>query len=529
MKKYIFLFFGVLVIGCSIPEKIGIPSWYTNLEFYFMNESFNSEDLELEYENVSIDSLGIVTFEEHSDDSQVFGPIEIQHPDEKETSIALSECSEIAFSGDMELTSFDIIPVIKELPIFDEFELITFDSGIMRVTVFNNTQVWAGDSPNNNPLKVDVMNGLTNEVFETVEFQDNDIPPGYSNFNWFELAGREMPNFVKLRFYGGSRGTDGEVFVDIDDEFIIQVDLEDVTAREVTEARIPDQELDEMSGSFETEISYPIIEGDFDLTGVTTIQLQFSSPISAVVEVDIYAYTTTDSMQLEHNTQEPILLQIQSGITDTTLSSNDYNINDLLETFPETLTYSCIATIGDTTQTYHLHMDNVVQMTIDINGDAEINTNNNSIWVVPTEDDEISISTEDSEDFDEEVYDVIDEATLNFRYLNTSGHEISAHILVADDSLKVFEEILNFDNTDTNKVQLFVIPQLEITEPGIYKNLVFSIEQSELDFFLADSVWIGTRFNVRSEGGGMLSGDISLIGKIGASVLIDENTFGDGE
>jgi hypothetical protein len=531
MKKFFPFIIIIFIFGCTIPENIGMPSWYTNLEFYFMNESFNSEDLELEIENISISEDGVVTFEEQSDDSQDFGPIEIMHPDEKETSIPLSETTDLGVpNGMMDLDAFEMIPVTKSLEQFEEFEEITFHTGTMRVIVLNNTAVWAGNSEEGNPLKVDVINGFTDEVIETNEFHNNDIAPfGGTSFNEFDLEGKVMPNFFRLRFYGGSRGTDGNVFVDFDEEFDIQVELEGVTARAVTGARIPDQTLEHIVGDFDTDIPYPIIEGDFDLVGEITINLQFSSPIPANVEIGFFSEKGTTSVQLQHSTEDTIFIQIDSGITDVVLSSNEYNINDLLEIMPDSLRYDFIPTIGDTTQTYNLHMDNEVEMNIVVNGNVEMSTNDDWIWVVPTDEDEYVINSENTEDFDEDVYNAFSEGILTFSYLNTTGHKLGAHVLVSDDSLNVAEEILHFSNTDADKVQLFEIPELDITEPGIRKELEFTVEQGELDFFLADSIWVGMRFHVYSVGGDLLSGDVSLIGKVGATILVDKDTFGDGE
>ena len=392
------------------------------------------------------------------------------------------------------------------------------------MTIVNNTIIWGGDSPHNNPLKVDLINGENDALVETVEFMNEDIPPlGGSNFRTFDLAGKTMPNFFKLKMYGGSRGTDGQpATIDTDATFDILVELENVSASHVSGAKIPSQSIDDISGTLNMSVPYPIIVGDFDLVGESEIKIDYTSPIPAEMILHFTSVSDTEQVELQHITNDTIRVNIGAGTTSVLLSANEYNINNFLEILPDYINYTFEASIGDTSQVYELDMQDEITMEISINGDLQIQTQAEGIWAMPAENDLPMITTEDTKDFDHKIYDSFRRGALIFEYTNTTGYELAADILVADDSIKIAEEMYNFTTTDTSKVQLFQIPKLEITasDPQEFE---FSIEQNDLDFFLADSVYVGTRVFIYSTGIESFSGEVSMIGKVKLKILIDEN------
>ncbi len=105
--------------------------------------------------------------------------------------------------------------------------------------------------------------------------------------------------------------------------------------------------------------------------------------------------------------------------------------------------------------------------------------------------------------------------------------ELGFDLLVSDDSTNVLEEVFNFENPDSTKVQMFRVPLMEETTDSTYGEYELNITQEQLDFFLADSVYIIPRINISSEGAQPWTGGITIQGDLSIEVFISNELFED--
>ncbi len=538
-KKVLPILFILFLIGCSIPDEFGIPSWTTQFRLIFLHDTYDAEAI--------ADTVGsfvangdTLQFYESTEDFQTVGDIEIADTEIKNTNFVLGDFvpPEIAALNGLPVSNlpnypFITIPfgIIKTFDPFDEYEEIKFMEGFLELSITNNTVFWLGDSLDGNPLIINVLDGNGDPLVENVVFPDI-APEGGAGSQMINLqTGEPFPNEIQLQLTGEGDITENASAI-IDTSASIQLDIQiiDIQADWVTQAMIPSQEIEIISGYIEADLPQPVIveEDSFCFNGYSAIIFNIVSPAPAVAVFELVSKKSGVQVPLVHNEGDSITISISEGLTEFMLTSENYNINEMLQIIPDGFDYEFNTLIGDNTVIDSLNHADSIGVDIEIIADVQIYTfEEEGIWIIPLENGEIEISEEDVSDFDDAIYNAFKYGRVIFKYWNTSGMELGFDLLVSDDSTNVLEEIFNFENPDSTKVQMFRIPLMEITTDSTYGEYELNITQDQLDFFLADSVYIVPRINISSEGAQPWTGGITIQGDLSIEVFISSELFED--
>jgi hypothetical protein len=538
-KKVLPILFILFLIGCSIPDEFGIPSWTTQFRLIFLHDTYDAEAI--------ADTVGsfvangdTLQFYESTEDFQTVGDIEIADTEIKNKNFVLGDFvpPEIAILNGQPVSNLPNYPnitipfgIIKTFEPFDEYEEIKFMEGSLELTITNNTVFWMGDAEDGNPLIIDVLNGSGEPLVENVIFPDI-APEGGAGSQMIDLqTGEPFPNEIQLQLTGEGDVTENASAI-IDTSATIQLDIQiiDIQADWVTQAHIPSQEIEIISGYIEADLPQPEIvsEDSFAFNGYSAIIFNIVSPAPAVASFELVSQKSGVEVPLVHNEGDSITIIISEGSTEFMLTSENYNINEMLQIIPDGFDYEFNTLIGDNTVIDSLNHADSIGVDIEIIADVQICTfEEEGIWIIPLENGEIEISEEDVADFDEAIYNAFNYGKVIFKYWNTSGMELGFDLLVSDDSTNVLEEIFNFEDPDSTKVQMFRIPLMEETTDSTYGEYELDITQDQLDFFLSDSVYIVPRINIRSEGAQPWTGGITIQGDLSIEVFISSELFDD--
>ena len=538
-KKVLPILVILFLIGCSIPDEFGIPSWTTQFRLVFLHDTYDAEAI--------ADTVGsfvangdTLQFYESTEDFQTVGDIEIADTEIKNTNFILGDFvpPEIAVLNGLPVSNlpnypFITIPfgIIKTFDPFDEYEEIKFMEGFLELTITNNTVFWLGDSLDGNPLIIDVLDGNGEPLVENVVFPDI-APEGGAGSQMINLqTGEPFPNEIQLQLTGEGDITENASAI-IDTSASIQLDIQiiNIQADWVTQAMIPSQEVEIISGYIEADLPQPVIveEDSFCFNGYSAIIFNIVSPAPAVAVFELVSKKSGVEVPLVHNEGDSITINITEGLTEFMLTSENYNINEMLQIIPDGFDYEFNTLIGDNTVIDSLNHADSIGVDIAIIADVQIYTfEEEGIWIIPLENGEIEISEEDVADFDEAIYNAFKYGRVIFKYWNTSGMELGFDLLVSDDSTNVLEEVFNFENPDSTKVQMFRVPLMEETTDSTYGEYELNITQEQLDFFLADSVYIVPRINISSEGAQPWTGGITIQGDLSIEVFISSELFED--
>lgn len=322
MIKNVFLFLVVMaIISCSLPENLGLPTWTTNLQIYILNDTYEIADLAEEdstlvafgdtlgfYETMSeFGEIEFTTDEVFEEEFTEIGEIEIDNPDPVDTEVPLAEIAPSLVNGYFPspgILPFTMPSIVKDdIEPFGEFEQATFLSGIIELSLTNNTVVWLGNVNNGEPLVIDILDMNDDIIIQHIFTED--IPPnGTDTITEFEdLSGVIMENEIKVELNGGSRGTDGQAAtVNIDDSVEIDISVNDLVASEVI-AQVPSQDIsDETYVTLDEDITiYEAIVADngYELT------IEVANSIDLEVTVDL----SIDNVWLAGET-DPFHLQL---------------------------------------------------------------------------------------------------------------------------------------------------------------------------------------------------------------------------
>lgn len=313
MKRIILYTLALIVIGCSIPENLGIPSWETNLKFYLINSTYQAVDLAEADSSFAVSGDTLMIYQEMNEtqvlefssdpeaqlEEESIGDLEIDNPDPVFTEVLLSDLAPGLVSGSVPapgIAPFIFPEIIKDdIEPFNQFEEVICTSGILRFSVLNNTAIWIGDITNGNPFEIILMDVNGNEIAGT---QFEDIPPLAteiisSNIN---LNGETLYNEFQIKLLGGSSGTNGQAAdIDISASLDITIELIDLVVNNAF-ARIPAQDVEEtvVVAMDDQVIIYNavIADGDYEIV------MNFSNRI----DLDIQMTISCDKLQLTGET-----------------------------------------------------------------------------------------------------------------------------------------------------------------------------------------------------------------------------------
>jgi len=521
-----------LLVGCSIPGEFGIPTFKKTFKAVILNDTYNLE--ELAEEDSTLFFNDVLYISKSIQEEEVVGIIEIDDPEERFYDITMNEIApdtldlEALIGITTAIPEFNMVPNVKTLDPYREFEEVTFSSGTIELLLVNNTVIGVGNAVNGNPLALEIYDWDDN-LLKSVTFTE-DVLPGEELTYFVDMGGETFPNKLKTRLTGGSQGSYGTE-VPIDNELLntkldVYVNFRDVTASEVKAARIPVQEIDPVEDETEMDIEYPEVLGDFSFNGYSTIDFTMTSPIPGFVNVDLVAVNNGTGEEVvltpvQNSNGHSLTFDLNAGTTDISINSNDYNINPMLSILPDKFIYNIYASVGDTTSVYDLSSEDILGTEIEIYAELQFETSEEGVWFIPKEDDEMRIESIEAVDFEQKHYDAFESGLISMKYQNSSGLEMGMDIFMSNDKDYLTEEIYELENPDTSLVKIIHIPMLEVTD-GTDKLAEVVLQKSDLIFFLADSVYTTPRLHVYSSGELPLGGELTMNAEVEVELLISE-------
>ena len=398
MKKHLFIFFAILLFGCTLdsPDKDKLPVWSTTIEIPIIQIRIDLDTF-LEDSLISVNEDSIYVFNKTVEidpvevgDQLKIDPIEksfVQYAsavtvDSSNTtftigydSVGLDNISEPinAKIGLVELNNLDpdttnpfifrdIYPAIDDIPdgqlatippfefnpvmnpfSFDDFGYAVFSGGQLQITIQNDMVI-----PLGSPINIQ---------FQQVSGPDTtDIPGGMLQFNsvivanegiasdTMYLAGMTLPGEILIKVTGSSPGTKGMLILIDEDaknssfQIIIDgFDLEVISASAVT----PQQTI-EKNGSIELVSSETVVEKAVMSNGNLNIIVTNNLPLTGNVQLDIPS--------LYFGTEDSIFTQ-NFGLAAGTFSVPTANMSGwtmAMDYADQRLNYHCLITTNDT-------------------------------------------------------------------------------------------------------------------------------------------------------------------------------------
>ncbi len=535
MKKIILpILLVLLLIGCSIPDEIGLPSWTVPISLILLNDTFDAEAIAEEVGSF-IANGDTLQFYEIISESQYFGNIEIEDTGVHSEVYTFGEIAppEIALLNGQPVSVLPGYPnitipfeITKDFEPFEEYEQIKFLSGNLNLTITNNTVFWLGNAPEGTPLIVQILDNSGVLQVEEAIFE-NVAPLGGAATGVISLADSLIGNDITVKLIGeGDVTDDGTAIIDTLATGQIDIQITDIQAEYIINAQVPSQQIELIEGYKDIDLVQPEIvnEDSFMFNGNSSIIFTIESQIPMIASFELIAKRDTTEILLEDLEGNPINLNVEEGITQIEFTSNYYNINEMLQIIPDGFEYSMDPFIGDGTVIPYLSFDDSVSIDFEMIADLQICTfEEDGIWIIPLDEGEFHIDAQDTEVFDQTMSDAYNTGKIIFKYWNNTGMEVGFDLLVSDDSTKVLAEIYNFEEPDTNNVQMFRVPLFEETSGDDYKQFELDVLQNELSYFVSDSVYTLPRVHIFSNGENPWTGGL----KIQANLIIEINISND--
>ena len=539
MKKIILPILLVLfLIGCSIPDEIGLPSWTLPIRLVLLNDTFDAEVIAQEIGSFQANG-DTLQFYESITETQFFSDFDIEDTDIHTTSFALSDfVPTVVEQYDGQPVSiipgypdFTIpIDIFREFELFDEFEQIKFITGNINVTITNNTIFWLGDAPDGDPLMVHILDSLGVLIVEE-EIVENVPPLGGTITREISIADSLIGNDISINLYGEGDITDNSnALIDLAATVDLDIQITDIEAEYVINALVSSLDYDIIEGYQEVDLLHPeIVEADsFEIIGNSSIIFTIESPIPILASFGLIAKRNLTEIPLVNFWGDPIQLDVGEGITQIVLNSDEYNINEMLQIIPSGFEYSMDPFIENGTIIPYISFDDSVTVQLEIVGDIQIYTfEEDGIWIIPLDEGEISIVPRDIEEFKQIHFDAYNSGKIHFKYWNNTGMELGFDLLVSDDSSSVFEEVYNFVDPDTSNIQIFRIPLLEETSGDDYGEFELNVLQSELGYFVKDTLYTLPRVHIYSNGENPWTGGLHIQADLIIEIDINNDLIND--
>lgn len=299
-------------------------------------------------------------------------------------------------------------------------------------------------------------------------------------------------------------------YISSQDEFNIEFQLSELNFDYVSGILRP-KEQESVEGDKEIAIEYPHIIGEFSITGYSEIVFDFHSPIPAVIEIDLFAENDNGDLVYlrEIGSDELPIIIIDSGNSQEIFTSDEYNINDMLSILPTNISYIIYPTVGDENEIFEYNggeqiiVDIMVESQLDLAADC---------WLIPkNEDGEPDFQVIDTKEFKEQHLNAFQNASIQLNYLNFLGLDTGARLLITKQKEDDFAQLATPDTTD---FKIINIPLISQTNGDDFDQIDVTIDSGDLDFFLADSVFVIPKILLQTEEGFPLSGSITLQAKV---------------
>jgi len=298
--------------------------------------------------------------------------------------------------------------------------------------------------------------------------------------------------------------------VNSNDEFEVNITVSELEFAYVSGILQP-QEQDPITGSSEIEVEYPYINGSFELVGYSEIVFNLFSPVPAEMEIDITSYNDEGEVAYlrELGSNELPVIDIPQGNSQIVISTDNYNINDLISILPDSINYAIYPTVGDPNEVFEYTAGDSVLADIEINSILDIVAD---CWLIPkNKEGKPDVQSVDVKDFEQQHIDAFQHAILTMNYNNTLGMDTAAKILISEQKAEDFTELTN---PDTTLFKIIEVPLLTQTTSSSPNEIQIEVLQSDLEYFVADSVFIIPKIQLLSDEGSPLSGSIHLNAKV---------------
>jgi len=525
----------LLVVSCSIPDEIGLPSWTVPIRLVLLNDTFDADIIAEEIGALQASASGdTLQFYDSVTETQFFSDFDIEDTDIHTTNFELREFAPSTveqLNGQPvtvipEYPDFTIdIDIEKDLAVFDEFEQLKLDEGNINITITNNTIFYLGDFPEGEPLTVQIIDGEGDIIVEQ-NLDENIAPLGGVLSRVVNLADSLIGNDISVHLLGeGDVTNDSTAVIDLDATVVLDAQITDIEAEYIVNAQVSSLDYDLVEGYQEVDLLHPeIVNADsFIINGNSSIIFTFNSPISMEASFELISKRSSTEIPLEHFGGDPILLDVGEGVTQIEFSSDEYNINEMLQIIPNGFDYSFDPFTGDETIIPFILFSDSVTVQFEIVGDIQITTfEEDGIWVIPLEDGDFLIDVRDSEAFEPRMFDAYNDGKVLIKYWNNTGMELGFDLLVSADSASVYTEVYNFEEPDTSLVKMFRVPLLEETSGDEFKEFELQVDQDELSFFKRDSVFTLSRVHIFSNGENPWTGGLHILAELEIEITVSD-------
>lgn len=451
--------------------------------------------------------------------------------DGEEATIDVDAEVQIAIDFDDIAASYARAP-IPEQTIEDEFEIEMDDNIIIYEAFVKEDDVY---------MTLDIVNNIELDIIVTILIEDLTLPHATDNYEWeFTIpANSTLTEVVNL---SGAKIGSGEpieilrtevhaITIDTGDEvrelystdaITVNTYIDELRFSYVTGILKP-QEQDAMEAVIDFDVDFPDFQGDFMLTGYSELELIFQTPIPASFEIDMISYGSDgQSVQLVDFAHGDIpAFEISEGETTILINSDEYNINEVFSVLPDSISYTVNSIVGDETEPFEYHAGDNVNLTIEVLAELDIAAD---CWMVPQEDDLPKTSVEDTSDYDQSIHDAFKSATLKLLYRNTTGSELGANILISPDDFLQFDEVYT---PDLDNVSVIEVPLLQTTNDDEQGELSITVLQEDLEYLMADSVYVIPKFQFISSSGNPLSGFVEVSASLQVEFEVSDSLLDD--
>ena len=284
MKKWLLssIVLLLLLIGCSLPDIPGMPTWDTTLKLNVLNDSYDL--LELADEDSSIIAMEIVPgdsvlaiFQEEtseqdldigntvaiyeSEDAEI-GEIGLPDMEPVEGAITFGEfvdaVEELTIPVGLESvdidSTFDFDGIEQELETVQEIQWVEIMNGGFDLEITNNMIIGLGNYQDSLYLTLSLVHDNEN-VIPDIILTDRNLEPNDSYTVSVDLSETVLYRDMKLLISGGSRGTNGaSAVIELSDELVTNITFwEEITASSA-EARLSAQTIqDTVSMTFDDD------------------------------------------------------------------------------------------------------------------------------------------------------------------------------------------------------------------------------------------------------------------------------------
>ena len=346
--------------------------------------------------------------------------------------------------------------------------------------------------------------------------------------------GTELLSDIEIFIVANIDSTDVDDYrqINASDSYLVEAELSELEF-EYVRGIIEPQEQESITDEITLDVDYPEVQegGQFVFVGDSEIRIELSTENSQIpgdLVIDVRAYNTESEMVQLINIENGEIPQIEipaSTSFSLEFNSDVYNINELLSLLPVRIEFEVQVTAGDGVSELVYQQGDMLTSNIILESTLSLATD---AWVIPRQDGEIVVSEEDIE-LKQEEFDAFQSASLKLTYINTTGMEVGAEVLLSDSENNVLNEIYHYENPDTSIVDLIVMPGLEPTLEGETKDLIIDLYQEDLSYFLKNLTYVASRINLVSDGEHALAGEVQLVGKAEIIIRISQDLIDNGE